>query len=72
MTLDTICKMTSSVATLNAFHACRSGHPWNVPGINHWRAAWFAAMQRPSYEISCAATDWLKRQADQFERSAKS
>jgi hypothetical protein len=64
MTIDEICQMTTNAQLLNALHACRHGHPWNTPGTNHFQNAWFLAAQRPSYEINCAATDWLKKQAD--------
>lgn len=67
--LDQICQMTRRPEVLNTLHACRAGHPWNVPGVNHFRAAWFIAAQRPGYEISCADTDWLKQQADEWDRA---
>lgn len=67
--IDQICEMTTSAELLNALHACRPGHPWNVSGVNHFRNAWFMAAQRPSYEISSAATDWLKRQADAWDKA---
>ena len=68
MTIDQICQMTTNPETLNALHACRPGHSLN--NRYQWRDAWAMASQRPSYEISCAATDWLKKQAIKEEVSA--
>ena len=59
MTLDSICKMITSTELLNALHACREGHPWNKTATRPWYKAWFLAAQRPAWEVSGAATDWL-------------
>jgi hypothetical protein len=63
MTLDQICQMTRNPTVLNALHACRPDHPWNKTTKNPWYSAYFVAMQQPSYEINCAACDWLYKQA---------
>jgi hypothetical protein len=61
MTLDQICNMTKSPTMLNALHACRPGHPLN--NKFQWRDAWALAAQRPAYELDCAVTAWLAKQA---------
>jgi hypothetical protein len=68
MTIDEACQMTTDPTLLNALHACRVGHPWNVPGVNHWRRAYFLAAQRPSYETTYLVTDWLWRMANDWDR----
>ncbi len=57
MTIDEVCQMTKSPSMLNALHACRHGHPWNVQGINHWFNAYFLALQHR--EINATACSWL-------------
>jgi len=69
MTLDLICSLARNAELLNALHACRPGHPLNKTMRFPWANAWALAAQRPAWEISCAATAWLAKQA-QAERAA--
>lgn len=63
--LDTICNQTKNPTLLNALHACREGHPWNIPGKNHFYNAWFVATQRR--EINNAELNWLHTQSKVWE-----
>ena len=66
--LDRICSQTTNPQMLNALHACRPNHPLN--NKFQWRNAHALAAQRPSYEISCADTDWLAKEAAKEAASA--
>lgn len=62
MTVDQVCRMTTSPTLLNALHACRAGHPLNKTNRLPFAEALFIACQHP--EISGTAIAWLEREAE--------
>lgn len=61
MNIDTICQMTTRPETLNAFHACRDGHPLGRGNNWKWRNA--ASMAFLNRDISMTARAWLETKA---------
>jgi len=67
--IDRICRNVSRAELLNALHACRPGHPWNVAGVNHFEnAAFMLAGGRNG--ATWADLDWLAKMSKKNEQVA--
>jgi hypothetical protein len=63
--LDGICEQIARAEVLNALHACRPGHPWNLTAEYPWRNAYAMVRALPfAARVRREDEDWLRQRME--------